>query len=208
MMQNCNITLSQQETIYVYLLIGSESYYLQFAIRNNTFIKNSGKIIKIESGDSNSNSGASFKDYMVILESNAFVDNITPAKSGILDIQFPGLVEIRRNKFQRNKCSYVCKLEGLLLIDTTPLLKFKNNTLENNVGISGNLPGSSFTGITTFTVGILGHNFQDVIIQHNIFNNQLMDSELFMEGQAGYPCVFGYYVDARYNWWGTSDVKK
>ena len=207
MMQNCNITLSRQETIYAYFRIRSGSYYLQFVIRNNTFIQNSEKIIKIENGDSNSNSGPSFKDYMVILESNAFVDNVTPAKSGILDIQFPGLVEIRRNKFERNKCSYVCKLEGLLLIDSTPLLRFRNNTLENNVGISGNFPETRFNGIMTFTVGILGHNFQDLVIQHNIFNNQLMDSELFMDSQ-GYPCVKGYYIDARYNWWGTSDIKK
>ena len=204
MMQNCNITLSQQETIYVRFRIRSGSY-LQFVIRNNTFIKNSEKIIKIESLDSNSR--PSFKEYLVILESNTFVDNITPAKSGILDIQFPGLVEIRRNKFQRNKCSYVCKLEGLVAIDSRPIFKFRNNILENNVGISGNFPETRFTGISTFTFGIFGNNFQDIKIQRNIFNNQLMKSELFMEGQ-GYPCVNGYYVDARYNWWGTSDVKK
>ena len=195
MLENCNITLSRQETIYV-----RRVSYFQFVIRNNTFVKNSEKIIKIESVDSNSI--PSFKESMVILESNTFIENVTPAKSGILDIQFSGLLEIRRNTFQRNKCRYVCKLEGLLLIDSTPFLKFRNNTLENNVGISG-----SFSKRTTFTVGILGHNFQDVIIQHNIFNNQLMDTELFMEGE-GYPCVNGYYVDARYNWWGTSDVKK
>ena len=204
MMQNCNITLSQQETIYVRFRIRSGSY-LQFVIRNNTFIKNSEKIIKIESLDSNSR--PSFKEYLVILESNTFVDNITPAKSGILDIQFPGLVEIRRNKFQRNKCSYVCKLEGLVAIDSRPIFKFRNNILENNVGISGNFPETRFTGISTFTFGIFGNNFQDIKIQRNIFNNHLMNSELFMEGQ-GHPCVDGYSVDGRYNWWGTSDVKK
>ena len=205
MMQNCNITLSQQESIYVRFRIRNVSHYLQFVIRNNTFIKNSEKIIKIESTDSNSTS--SFKEYMVILESNAFIENVTPAKSGILDIQFSGLVEIRGNTFQRNKCSYVCKLEGLVAIDSTPFTKFRNNILENNVGISGNFPETRFTGITTFTFGIFGYNFQDIKIHRNIFNNQLMDSELFMEGQ-GDPCVNRYYVDARYNWWGTSDVKK
>ena len=202
-MQNCYITLCRQETIYVRFQIGSVTY-LQFVIRNNTFIKNSEKIIKIESLDSNSR--PSFKEYMVILESNTFVENVTPAKSGILDIQFSGLVEIRRNTFQRNKCSYVCRLEGLVAIDSTPSFKFRNNTLENNVGISGNFPETRFTGITTFTFGIFGNNFQDIKIHRNIFNNQLMDSELFMEGQ-GDPCVNRYYVDARHNWWGTSDEK-
>ena len=205
LMQNCNIKLSQQVAIYAYFRMTSASNSFQFLIRNNTFIQNSEKIINFKSGYSNSRS--IFKEYMLILDSNTFVDNVTPAKSGILDIQFPGLVEIRRNKFQRNKCSYVCKLEGLVAIDSRPIFKFRNNILENNVGISGKFPESRFTGISTFTVGIFGNNFQDIKIQRNIFNNHLMNSELFMEGQ-GHPCVDGYSVDGRYNWWGTSDVKK
>ena len=201
-MQNCNITLTQQQAIYVRFWIRSVSHYLQFLLRNNTFIRNSRGIIKIDS-----NSRPSSKEYMVVLESNTFVENVTPAKSGILDIQFSGLVEIRGNTFQRNKCSYVCKLKGFVAIDSTPTFNLRNNILENNIGISGHFSETRFTGITTFTFGVFYNNFQHSKIQHNIFNNQLMDAELFMKDQ-GYSCVNGYYVDARYNWWGTSDVKK
>ena len=87
------------------------------------------------------------------------------------------------------------------------IIRFLNNTVESNHGIPENIADTR-NEVTHFSIGILGCPVPDFLLQYNIFNNQDMDKEFFL-GSGDCGAYHGeLQLNARYNWWGTSDAKE
>ena len=116
--------------------------------------------------------------------------------------------DVSDNIFTENKCSFVIKVD-VRSNQGTGMLLFQNNTLENNVGLPSNSEQFVEAGVRSYSVGLFGCLSNYYKFQYNIFDNKLMEKEMFI----GRPCGISYRpevnpVEAALNYWGVSSTDK
>ena len=196
-MSNCTITSTQDSALK--FNFHNRLKLIQVEFSKNTFMKNSGKVFEIIE-----NFRAIPAEYFITVRYNKFIDNDLPVGNGILELGAPRSLDIRANVFQNNTCTFVCKF-NFVNVPHEAIIRFVHNTVENNNGISRSFPDTRYE-VPTFAIGIFGCPVSDFLVQYNIFNNQQIDKEVFTG--IGYCCTTynACQVDARYNWWSTSNT--
>ena len=200
----CNI----YQTRYVafeFNLYRGNTYKLTF--RNNTFVGNSRRIIRISKEDSFGTLKSS-----VLLHKNVFVRNHLSLNEPLIDYYGMGIgtlfSDVSDNVFTENKCSFVIKVD-VRSNQETGMLSFQNNTLENNVGLPSNSEELVEAGVRSYSVGLFGCLPNHYNFQYNVFDNKLMEKEMLI----GRPCSTNYrpemnLVEAVLNYWGVSSTDK
>ncbi len=168
----------------------------KLSLNNNTFFRNERPVLHIMR-NSVGTSGS-----IILIDKNVFVNNSLLSFDALFDFGGKGkstvFADINENTFTENKCQFVIKVN--IQSNRAPAyFSFKNNILENNEG--------SYRS-NSYSLGLLGCISSNYFnIQHNVFDNELMEKELFV----GHTCGSNYIsekfeIDATFNYWGISST--
>ena len=180
---------------------------VKLSFNNNIFFKNKHTIflIKMRSFESTLST--------VRINKNVFVNNSLSSGDALIDFFGNGFgtifTNIHKNTFTGNKCSFLIKVNIRSNRLRSGIFSFKNNILENNEGIPSNVKEYVEVDVNSYSLGILGCISKQYNIHHNVFDNKLMEKELFLGLSCGsnyFP--ENYFVSARFNYWGTSSTIK
>ena len=169
---------------------------LNLSFSNNIFFRNERTVFRIRRNSVDSSHS------IIVITKNVFLNNYLLYGDALIDFAGKGIgtvfTDINENSFTENKCSFVIKVN--IQSNREPgLFSFKNNILEDNEGV----PSNSYS----YSLGLLGCISNHYNIQHNIFDNELMEKELFVGRTCGSNYISeNFEIDATLNYWGTSST--
>ncbi len=186
----CNISRTREYGFNID--IGQSKVNLSFS--NNTFFKNERTVLRVR------RNFVGTSRETIQIDKNVFVNNSLSSGDALIDFAGKGIgrvfTDINENTFTENKCSFVVKVN--FQSNREPgFFSFKNNILEDNEGVPSN----------SYSIALLGCISNHYNIQHNVFDNELMEKELFV----GRTCSSNYIsenfeIDATFNYWGTTST--
>ena len=193
----CSITRTRYEGFYF-----SSSQVGRFTLKlsKNTFISNTRTILRIRATSSSNSS--------ILINNNVFFNNSLSTNDALIDFAGKGIgayfTNISENSFTENKCSFLVKVAAQS--NRAPgLFLFKNNILEDNKALYFNPMNYLEAGVHSSSIGLLGCAFNHYHVHYNVFDNELMQKEVFV----GHACGSNYIhekfdIDAKFNYWGSS----
>ena len=193
----CSISGTRYEGFY---FSSSQAGRLTLKISKNTFIANTRTVLRIRATSSSNSS--------ILINNNVFVNNSLSTGDALIDFAGKGIgayfTHISGNTFTENKCSFLVKVAAQSN-QASGLFLFKNNILEDNKALYFNPLNHLEAGVRSSSIGLLGCAFNHYHIQYNIFDNELMQKEVFV----GHACGSNYMhekfdIDAKFNYWGLS----
>ena len=193
----CNISRTRYEGFY---FSHSQVHRLTVKLSKNTFMANTRTILRIRATLGSNSS--------ILINKNVFVNNSLPTGDALIDFAGKGMgayfTNISENTFTENKCSFLLKVAAQSN-RASGLFLFKNNILEDNEALHSNPLNYLAAGVYSFSIGLLGCVFNHYHIQYNVFDNELMQKEVFV----GHICGSNYMhkkfdIDAKFNYWGSS----
>ena len=177
-----------------------------FTINNNTFSGNSYNLFLIRKHNVDTSRSS------ILFKNNVFANNSIPSGYGIIYLLGKGIrtamTHINQNTFMENKCSFLIKVDAKS--NWKPqTFSFKDNIIEHNTGVPLITPTYTIPAVHSYTIGLFGCAFTNYDIRANVFNNELMEKEMFI----GRTCGSNYipennYIDGRLNYWGTSSAEE
>ncbi len=188
----CNISRTREYGFHIYL----DQSKVNLSFSNNTFFRNIRTVLRIRKDFVDSSRST------IVIDKNVFVNNLLLSSDPLID--FAGkeigtvFTDINENTFTENKCSFVIKVN--IQSNREPgFFSFKNNILEDNEGVPSN----------SYSLGLLGCISNHFNIQHNVFDNELMEKELFVGRTCGSNYIYETFeIDATFNYWGTSSTDR
>ena len=198
----CNISRTRDDGFFVDL---ADQSAVKLSFNNNNFFKNEHTVFRIKWRSFNNRRST------IRMEENVFVNNFLSSGDALIDFseKRTGVFTagIHKNTFTENKCSFLIKVDSRSNRLGTAI-SFSNNILENNEGIPSNSQEYVEADVNSYSLGLLGCISNQYDIQHNVFDNELMDKELFL----GRTCSSNYlsknvYINATNNYWGTLSTK-
>ncbi len=169
---------------------------LNLSFSNNIFFRNERTVFRIRRNSVDSSHS------IIVITKNVFLNNYLLYGDALIDFAGKGIgtvfTDINENSFTENKCSFVIKVN--IQSNREPgFFSFKNNILEDNEGV----PSNSYS----YSLGLLGCISNHYNIQHNVFDNELMEKELFVGRTCGSNYISeNFEIDATFNYWGTSST--
>ena len=167
-------------------------------LSNNTFLANTRTVLRIRVTSQSS----------ISIKKNVFVNNSLSTSYALIDFGGKGIgtsfTSIRENTFRKNKCSFLVKVAAQSN-GASGLFSFGNNILEDNEAAHLNPSNYLEADVYSYSVGLLGCAFNHYNIQYNVFDNELMQKELFVGHTCGSNYMYEKFdVDAKFNYWGSS----
>ena len=161
---------------------------------NNTFFRNIRTVLRILRNSVDSSRST------IVIDKNVFLNNYLSSGDALIDFAGKGIgtvfTDINENSFTENKCSFVIKV-NIQSKHEPGFFSFKNNILEDNEGVPSN----------SYSLGLLGCISNHFNIQHNVFDNELMEKELFVGRTCGSNYISeNFEIDATFNYWGTTST--
>lgn len=204
-MSHCKITSTQGYSFSFVFQNDNQRTIFKSVIMNNYFYQNKDTIISLDDRPNEAHKS----EIDITIKNNTFTNNtaLTPG-SGMLKFSgYVRLVQISKNDFQKNNCTFIWQYISWKRSNET-FVRFVNNSVEENYGFPGDLPVTRYTNVSNSAIDISGClAVPNVFINHNTLNNHQMDAEIFIGGGCGTNYNrFEHVIDARYNWWGTSDA--
>lgn len=194
----CSISRTRYEGFY---FSSSQAGRLTLKISKNTFIANTRTILRIRA-TSSSNS-------LILINNNVFVNNSLSTSDALIDFAGKGIgayfTNISENIFTENKCSFLVKVAAQSN-RASGLFLFKNNILEDNKeALYFNPLNYLEAGVRSSSIGLLGCAFNHYHVQYNVFDNELMQKEVFVGHTCGSNYIHEMFdIDAKFNYWGSS----
>ncbi len=188
----CNISRTTYYGFEIHLDQSQVKVNLSFS--NNTFFRNERTVLLIRKNSVDTSWAT------ILIDKNVFVNNYLSSGDALIDFAGKGIgtifTDINENTFTENKCSFVVKVN--IQSNREPgFFSFKNNILEDNEGVPSN----------SYSLGLLGCISNHFNIQHNVFDNELMEKELFVGRTCGSNYISeNFEIDATFNYWGTSST--
>ena len=188
----CNISRTREYGFNIDF--GQSKVNLSFS--NNTFFRNERTVLRIRRNSVDSSRST------IVIDKNLFVNNLLLPSDPLIDFAGKGIgtvfSDINENTFTENKCSFVIKVN--IQSNREPgFFSFKNNILEDNEGVPSN----------SYSLGLLGCISNHFNIRHNVFDNELMEKELFVGRTCGSNYIYEKFeIDATFNYWGTSSTER
>ncbi len=174
---------------------GQSKVKVNLSFSNNSFFRNIRTVLRIRRNSVDSSRPT------IVIDKNVFVNNSLSSGDALIDFAGKGIgtlfTDMNENTFTENKCSFVIKVN--IQSNREPgFFSFKNNILEDNEGVPSN----------SYSLGLLGCISNHFNIQHNVFDNELMEKELFVGRTCGsnYILPENLEIDATFNYWGTSST--
>ena len=193
----CSISGTRYEGFY---FPSSQAGRLTLKISKNTFIANTRTVLRIRATSSSNSS--------ILINNNVFFNNSLSTNDALIDFAGKGIgayfTNISENSFTENKCSFLVKVAARS--NRAPgLFLFKNNILEGNKALYFNPMNYLEAGVHSSSIGLLGCAFNHYHVHYNVFDNELMQKEVFV----GHACGSNYIhekfdIDAKFNYWGSS----
>lgn len=197
----CNIS----RTKYTGFELQLDQSNINLTFYNNTFVGNSHTVLRMWKNSVDTSRSS------ILIDKNIFVNNSLSPDDALIDFSGKGIgtlfTDINENTFMKNKCSFMIKVH-IQSNRAGGFFSFKNNILEDNEGVASNSPKNVVTGVRSYSVGLLGCISNRYNIQHNVFDNELMEKELFIGQTCGsnYILSENFDIDATFNYWGTSST--
>ena len=196
----CNISRTKYPGFELHL----EQSNINLTFYNNTFVGNSHTVLRMWKNSVDTTRSS------ILIDKNIFVNNSLSPDNALIDFSGKGIgtlfIDINENTFMKNKCSFMIKVH-IQSNRAAGFFSFKNNILEDNEGVASNSPKNVVTGVRSYSVGLLGCISNRYNIQHNVFDNELMEKELFIGRTCGSNYISeNFDIDATFNYWGTSST--
>ena len=186
----CNISRTREYGFNINF--GQSKGNLSFS--NNTFFRNIRTVLRIWRSSVDSSRST------IVIDKNVFHNNYLSSGDALIDFAGKGIgtvfTDINENSFTENKCSFVIKV-NIQSNHEPGFFSFKKNILEDNEGVPSN----------SYSLGLLGCISNHFNIQHNVFDNELMEKELFVGRTCGSNYIYEKFdIDATFNYWGTTST--
>ncbi len=169
-------------------------FKVNISFSNNTFFRNIRTVLHIWRNSVDSSRST------IVIDKNVFLNNYLSSGDALIDFGGKGIgtvfTDINENTFTENKCSFVIKVNIQSNLEPG-FFSFKNNILEDNEGVLSN----------SYSLGLLGCISNHYNIQRNVFDNELMEKELFVGRTCGSNYISeNFEIDATFNYWGTTST--
>lgn len=180
-------------------LSSSEQSPITIKLSNNTFLANTRTVLRFRVNAQSS----------ISINKNVFVNNsLSTCGDALIDFAGKGigtsLTTISENTFMENKCSFLVKVAAQSN-RASGLFSFRNNILEDNEAAHFNPSNYLEADVYSYSVGLLGCAFNHYNIHFNVFDNELMQKELFVGHTCGSDYIYEKFdIDAKFNYWGSS----
>ena len=175
----------------------------KISLINNTFFGNSRTVLSITK-----NVFSATQQSSILIDKNIFVNNSLSTGDGLIDFAGKGIgtifTNVSENNFTQNFCSFLIKVFAQSNGESE-VFSIKHNVLKDNKAALSDPTNVVEADVHSYSVGLLGCTFSHYNIQYNVFDNELMQKELFV----GHSCGSNYInekfdVDAKFNYWGSS----
>ena len=191
----CSISRTKYEVLD---LRSSEQSPITIKLSNNTFLANTHTVLRIRVTSRSS----------ISIKKNVFVNNSLSTGDALIDFTGKGIstsfTKISENTFIENKCSFIVKVAAQSN-RALGLFSFRNNILKDNKAAHFNPSNYFEVDVYSYSIGLLGCSFNHYSIQYNVFDNELMQKELFVGDTCSSNYMHGKFdVDAKFNYWGSS----
>ena len=197
----CNISRTRDDGFYVDL---RDQSAVNLSFNNNTFFKNEHTILSIKWRSVDKTRST------ILMEKNVFINNFFSSGDALMDFSGKNIgtfTGIHKSTFTGNKCSFLIKVHIRSNRLGSAIFSFNNNILENNEGIPSDSTDYVEADVNSYSLGLLGCISSQYIIQHNVFDNGLMEKELFLGRTCGSNYLSeNFYINAMHNYWGTSST--